>query len=143
MSLNVEAMTELIAELRSGNWKPGRSKLRTPGDLPENDTFCCLGVACEIAIRHGVIPAPERGRTSYDDDDARYVDAPDQRSAVLPKTVWEWFGFDEDAPSFGGFDFAPENDQGASQQTLAHNFELMLESDQVANLPDAHSRKDG
>jgi hypothetical protein len=38
-----------VAALRSGNYKQGKSWLR------KGDQFCCLGVACELAVEEGVI----------------------------------------------------------------------------------------
>ena len=39
---------EWVAALRSGEYQQGRY------DLHPNTTWCCLGVACDIAIRHGI-----------------------------------------------------------------------------------------
>lgn len=38
-----EKTTELIAALRSGKYKQGTGRLR------QDDRYCCLGVACDIA----------------------------------------------------------------------------------------------
>lgn len=134
MSLNVEAMTELIAELRSGNWTQGAHALRfSPGD-GKPDQFCCLGIACEIAVKHGKIDPPVKGKTSYDAGRYYYGGS----GAVMPPEVSDWFGFSPDTdtdsmkgnPVYGGFHFAGENDRGTPFSVIADHFELMLESDQ-------------
>lgn len=133
MSLNVEAMTELVTALRSGEYPQGRGALRW------NDTYCCLGVACEVAVRHGVIAPATKGVTVL--DSTRYYYGPERDYAYLSKAVMEWFGFDDRAPQHGGFVFAWRNDDGVSQSAIADHFQLMLEADQAATLPEAHSRK--
>lgn len=135
MSLNVEAMTELINELRSGNWKQGRGALR------RDDTYCCLGVACEVAVRHGVIAPPTQGDTAF--DGARFYYGPARDYGYLPYAVMNWFGFPDRAPQHGDFVFAWQNDDGTSKSVIADHFQLMLEADQASSLPVPHSHKDG
>lgn len=66
-----------VEALRSGEYKQGRGQLRV------GDSFCCLGVACEIS---GV--SQWSGRFYGDDGD--YEDA------VLPESVGRWLGVDGD-----------------------------------------------
>lgn len=49
---NQEVMREWVRQLRSGERTQGKDRLRT------GDSFCCLGVLCEIAVEQGVIPPP-------------------------------------------------------------------------------------
>ena len=44
-----EIKAEWIAALRSGEYK------QRSGGLRHGDTYCCLGVLCEIAVKHGII----------------------------------------------------------------------------------------
>lgn len=44
-------VNEWIEALESGDYKQGRSVLHHV----TNDTFCCLGVAAEIAVKHDLI----------------------------------------------------------------------------------------
>jgi len=135
VSLNVEAITELITELRSGKYIQGRAALR------RSDHYCCLGIACEVAVRHGVIESPVAGDTSF--DDGKYYYGPFRDAAYLPEVVRDWFGFDDKAPRYGDFVFAWANDDGVPFEKIADQFQLMLEADQASSLPVAHSHKDG
>lgn len=52
-----------VEALRSGEYKQGKGALRN------GDQFCCLGVACELAIKDGVklnVELSENGITGYD-----------------------------------------------------------------------------
>jgi hypothetical protein len=49
---NQEIMREWVRRLRSGDYEQGQ------GFLSKDDTHCCLGVLCEIAVERGVIPPP-------------------------------------------------------------------------------------
>jgi hypothetical protein len=50
---------EWVDALRSGKYKQGKGTLR------RGDEFCCLGVLCEIAVKHGVIaPAKKEEETN-------------------------------------------------------------------------------
>ena len=68
-----------VAALRSGEYRQGQEVLRT-----ENDEFCCLGVACELAVDAGIIPPP-----SWDDGYGFLYDVADTE---LPEKVRDWLG---------------------------------------------------
>lgn len=64
--------------LRSGEYKQGRDALRN------GDNFCCLGVACEVALKQGVeldVKALSSGLYSYDGSEG-----------VVPLKVQDWLG---------------------------------------------------
>lgn len=69
---------EWIAALRSGDYKQAKGALR------RGDSFCCLGVACEVAARHGVT---ERVKNGYKDPQGYYPAA-----TSLPVAVRDWLG---------------------------------------------------
>jgi hypothetical protein len=77
--LNENAKKWVVA-LRSGKYKQGCFTLRSI-----DDKYCCLGVACDIAIQNGVSVSVHRdevhGRYEYDDS-----------GAGLPVTVMDWLG---------------------------------------------------
>lgn len=76
-----EIMTEWADALESGEYEQGRSYLRT-GD----NAFCCLGVLCEIAVKHGVIrPGARAWGTTYHYGRGGY-------GSVLPDEVRAWAG---------------------------------------------------
>lgn len=70
---------EWVAALRSGEYVQGRGYLRD-----RHDKFCCLGVLCEIAVKHGVIP-PAAPRD--DDADCQWYGDSD---IYTPEVVVEW-----------------------------------------------------
>lgn len=49
--MNQEFKAKWLAALRSGEYRQGTGVLRT-GD----NRFCCLGVACDLLVKQGVLP---------------------------------------------------------------------------------------
>jgi hypothetical protein len=100
MSLKMrgEVLDEVVKRLRSGAYKQGEAALRKKGEDGEPDTFCCLGVMCEVAVEAGVVTVRYGGdeRWSYD-----YV-SPDgtDESAYLPPAVIEWAGIVSDVEKY-------------------------------------------
>lgn len=93
MTVNKENVRKWVDALRSGEFKQGSSYLNL------EETYCCLGVACEVAIREGV----QVERTICDCNvegccrSTRY----DGGDAWLPKSVQKWLGVDNgDIPIF-------------------------------------------
>lgn len=88
MKPNKQAIRTWVERLRDPNSKQGRGVLGT-----SDGNRCCLGVACDIAVENGVIPAPtprEYGILHYDGE-----------STYLPEKVRKWFGFNFDNPGVG------------------------------------------
>jgi hypothetical protein len=86
------------AALESGEFEQGY------GSLNKDGKFCCLGVACEVAIREGVpvkVDVPyEGGACHYDRDDA-----------LLPASVQAWLGLaNNDGAYEGGRSLIGDND---------------------------------
>lgn len=54
MTPNKENIRLLVEALRSGEYHQGNRVLGRPGLDNSPDTFCCLGVACEVAIKAGI-----------------------------------------------------------------------------------------
>ena len=68
--------------LRWGGYEQGAGVLR------RDDSFCCLGVLCDLAVKEGIVTEHVEGnyslsRYSYGDDD-------DRRDVVLPNAVVDW-----------------------------------------------------
>lgn len=85
--MNPEIKAEWIAALRSGDYTQGAFVLRSA-----KDEYCCLGVLCELAVKHEVIaPAVpyESAAGEY-----KYGDGEDWSTATLPKSVQDWAGLD-------------------------------------------------
>lgn len=72
MALNKNAK-KWVKALRSRKYK------QTTRKLSQGGKFCCLGVACELAVEAGVISAPRNN--IYDD-----------QGAWLPAKVMDWLG---------------------------------------------------
>lgn len=74
--MDLELKTRWTTKLRSGEYRQGKSALRKRG--VEQDSFCCLGVLCEIAVEDGKVhrsETPEAVGWNY---------SYDEESAVLP-----------------------------------------------------------
>lgn len=69
-----------IKALRSGKYKQGRYALRDA-----NDKYCCLGVACDLAVKAGVIKKP-----TLNDDESYYFSKGNYMQ--LPNKVRKWLG---------------------------------------------------
>lgn len=83
--MNTERKAEWVAALRSGKYKKARGVLSAP-DKDGNMMYCCLGVACELAVEAGVIPSAK--------DDGNYITYGKFGStATLPEEVQKWLEF--------------------------------------------------
>lgn len=120
-----EARKWWIEELRSGRWKQRRQYLT---DL-SYDTFCCLGVACELAIQDGV-PVERNPRMVAPGYGSGWI-------CNMPPEVMDWLGLDT---SLGGLAKSVEfkntqhtclsglNDAGANFEQIADIIEKGLVS---------------
>lgn len=50
--MNKEIQDRWVAALRSGEYKQGKYRLQR-----DDDTYCCLGVLCDLAVKDGVVAA--------------------------------------------------------------------------------------
>lgn len=103
---NPEAVKKWVAALRSGEFKQGSKRLK------DDDKYCCLGVACVLAKREGVIP-----------DDASWEDECQKPCLSLREqfeAVKDWLGLQgpegwmDDLPSLTVI-----NDDGATFSKIA------------------------
>jgi hypothetical protein len=116
--MNPEVKAKWVEALRSDKYKQGKSYLKV------GDTFCCLGVLCDISglakwKRPATITAPPGV--------GMYLDA----ETTLPGAVMSWAGLREGNPEIpftdGGFDtLADVNDGGASFGEIADLIEKHL-----------------
>jgi len=131
MTQNKERIKLLIEALESDEYEQG---LRS---LNKDNKFCCLGVACEIAIEHGLelhkfvrnVAPFNKGRVEYD-----------ETAAYLPLRAQEWYGIDESNPLLCWLDNSGRryensasflNDRGISFKDIAAAFRrTYLESDE-------------
>ena len=94
--------------------RPGKYK-RTRRVLSDGEGYCCLGVACEIAIEHGLdIGYQHEG---HDDTVTGKCVRFGNESSHLPMEVADWYGLDSRNPwvTWNGHDYtlAALNDDGA------------------------------
>lgn len=91
MTVNRERVRLLVDALRSGEFTQATGTLhRTEEDEPEG--YCCLGVACVVAMRNGC--AVEEVSNNGENIFRATGDAFDESSGYLPKVVVEFYGFD-------------------------------------------------
>lgn len=95
--MNQQVREEWIAALESGQYHQGRTQLR------QGNMFCCLGVLCDIAAKHGI------GHWEND----TFVTETDIEISVLPKEVVEWAGLASNNPPVAdGDSLSIMNDDG-------------------------------
>jgi hypothetical protein len=102
------AAKKWIRALKSGKYRQTKDHLRT------NYGFCCLGVACDLAVKAKVIPAPEKEGGQYYYDNA---------GAVLPRPVQTWLGLRTNSGRFGQKSLMDLNDEGKRFKTIARIIE--------------------
>lgn len=119
MSVNKDNVRLWVDALRSGNY------VQTPGVLHRlhstRDThlvgYCCLGVACSVAIDNGVPIAEDIsdgaiGTFYWVDDGVRYT-----KETELPVPVMEWLGLKSENPVV---DVLDAEDYADAQVTAIH-----------------------
>lgn len=92
MTVNKERVQLLVDALRSGDFEQGQNMLRT-----KDDTYCCLGVACEVARLNGIgiewEPKPG-GCECEGCQESRWKF--NGSNEALGETVADWYGFEHD-----------------------------------------------
>lgn len=93
--MNKQVIQEWVDALRSGEYPQTKGRLqRTQPDRYESETkpgFCCLGVLCEVAVKHNVIQ-----RTGADSVGDVGYGAPHRHSDVFPTMpVQDWVGVND------------------------------------------------
>jgi hypothetical protein len=117
-------LSEWLAALRGegaykGVYKQGKNALHTKGEDRKKDTFCCLGVLCDLAVKAKIISVPVLEEF---DNEFQYTDNDgDINRAVLPIGIMEWVGLKSEDGSYGNEDtsLAETNDSGASFKKIA------------------------
>lgn len=103
---NVEHIRLWVEALESGEFEQGREC------LAQNGKYCCLGVACEVAIANGVALEKETrpsGLVSYSGT-----------GWFLPAAVMEWLGVSHHNPLLGAYRASEWNDtEGLSFRGIA------------------------
>ncbi len=94
MPVNRENMKLWVEALRSGEYKQGRGALCTVVEIDDTHPVghCCLGVACEVAIKAGVPLEKRVLNDSYRIADYRHGDG--SSLGRLPPVVSSWLGLE-------------------------------------------------
>ena len=104
--MNPEVKTKWLEALRSGKYKQGTGKLRST-----DDTFCCLGVLCDIAEQEGVVAA-ERNEELLEEFPDLHLDwYYDDTDTELPLSVVDWAGLSSRNPMLGADSCIELNDE--------------------------------
>jgi hypothetical protein len=78
--MNQSVKRRWVEALRSGEYTQGFNVLRNP-----DDTLCCLGVLCELAVKDGIIAEPVLQGDEY-------MYGREQAAASPPSIVSAWAG---------------------------------------------------
>lgn len=76
-------LRRFIAALRSGDYQQGVGQLASRDTDKEPWRYCCLGVACEVAIQDGL---------KLDVNERLYKKYYNNEGGVLPPVVRDWYG---------------------------------------------------
>lgn len=100
--MNKDRLRLWVKALRSGDYRQGVEKLYNP----EENAWCCLGVACDVARTVGGLPL----QVEYYDGVASF----DSCKEYLPNGVVEWFGLERHNPVLEGHQATEWNDEFAA-----------------------------
>lgn len=96
-----EIIAEWVKRLRSGDYKQGQKRLGIK-TLNGVESFCCLGVLCEMAVEEGVV---RRTETKYPGDSGiityYYGDAESNNAQYPPEPVVKWAGLGNPGGCYG------------------------------------------
>jgi hypothetical protein len=124
---NVSELTEnqraWVQALRSGEYKQTKGVLaKLDEETREPLGFCCLGVACDLAVKAGLsITVNEDG----------FVRRFDGSIGSLPPSVQQWLGVTDQSPYWNpddGGSLAEQNDDGATFAEIADFIEQHADS---------------
>lgn len=112
-----------VRTLRSGKYKQTKNWLTRVDENGSPICHCCLGVACELAIKSGV-NLIVRNRDGYREYDGI--------SGVLPPEVMDWLGIRDAEGDYGPTKYtknslAKLNDNGKSFKQIARTIEQNAE----------------
>lgn len=89
--VNKDRVQLLVEALRSGQYQQGMEFLHKNNDGGQ-DQFCCLGVACDVAVKNGLDVSVEPV-----EDKPNFITY-DENGGYMPTSVYHWYGFTTDDP---------------------------------------------
>ena len=105
--MNSDIAKMWVDALESGNYKQGRKRLR------KRDSFCCLGVLCDLYIKH-------EKKGSWGDNEfisSNYLSS--YFSGSLPTEVQDWSGMKSFVGSLPSSSLVTLNDSGKTFEEIA------------------------
>lgn len=124
MKMREDIKARWLSALRSGKYKQGRDVLHNK----TTDTFCCLGVLCDLAAQDGIVDEKQVNSAS-DESGFTWTDY-DGSIYYLPRVVSRWAGLDGRAdwsnPKILGTPVAKLNDSGLTFVEIANEIEIHL-----------------
>lgn len=100
MTPQQERVLHWCEALESGEYPQGTGYLR------RDEYWCCMGVACDVAIKDGLSLAVGAPQTEWDKGVYDYGG----RRSALPDSVVQWYGLWDDNPVYDGACLADRND---------------------------------
>jgi hypothetical protein len=91
--VNAEVKRRWVEALRSGDYVQRRGRLAYQSHDGDN-SYCCLGVLCELAVADGVIDRTQ----ATDGAEITYGAFDDYSTVGLPRPVRAWAGLPVDGP---------------------------------------------
>jgi len=93
--MNEQVKKMWLDALRSGEYKQGQNVLHAYNSVGD-ERFCCLGVLCDIAVKHNVVARSEEAKTNYPEIDgyntAGFSYGWQSAMVDLPVEVIKWAG---------------------------------------------------
>ena len=93
--MNEQVKKMWVDALRSGEYKQGQNVLHAYNSVGE-ERFCCLGVLCDIAVKHNVVARSDEARRNFPSIDnlqtAGFSYGWQSAMVDLPVEVIEWAG---------------------------------------------------
>lgn len=103
MPVNKDRVRLLVDALRSGEYEQGTGVLRT-----QDDTYCCVGVGCDVARKNGIgidwTVSPTNDLASHGDGTGTISWHFDGIGTIFSRRLMDWYGFE----SRNAFDGDPE-----------------------------------
>lgn len=133
--MNEEIKRDWLAEIRSGKYQQGRGVLHNR----EEDTYCCLGVLCELAVKQGV--AVKEGWNAYTGALISAYSKPgaiEHSTAILPEVVMEWAGLDSQNPDLVGSFGLVNEDEREGTSSLGYLNDHGKNFEEIADIIEEH-----
>ncbi len=124
-----------VEELKSGKWNQTIGRLCR--DTKQGEAYCCLGVACEVAIANGVEIEKKKEPLSADETlgGVRSIVYYGEDASSLPTEVQRWLGLKN--PNGGFYTEYTDKDGYKISGLIGANDEMRYTFTQIADLIEA------